>query len=72
MTYHCGFTPGADAARLAKDDADRAMELLAKAVQAGYKDVAHMKKDTDLDPLRDRDDFKKLIAELEAKKVEKK
>ena len=26
----------------------------------------------DLDPLRDRDDFKKLIAELEAKKVEKK
>ena len=26
-----------------------------------------MKKDTDLDPLRDREDFKKLIAELEAK-----
>ena len=26
-----------------------------------------MKKDTDLDPLRDREDFKKLMAELEAK-----
>ena len=44
--------------------ADRAMELLQKAVQAGYKDAAHMKKDTDLDPLRDREDFKKLLASL--------
>ena len=30
-------------------------------------DVAHMKKDTDLDPLRQRDDFQKLVAELEGK-----
>ncbi len=48
--------------------ADRAMELLHIAVKAGYKDAAHMKKDTDLDPLREREDFKKLIAELETKK----
>jgi hypothetical protein len=41
------------------------MELLQKAVQAGYKDVAHMKMDTDLDALREREDFKKLLAELE-------
>ena len=61
-------TPGADAARLAKDDADRAMQWLHKAVQAGYKDAAHMKKDPDLDPLRGREDFKKLLAELEANK----
>ena len=40
------------------------MELLAKAVQAGYQDAAHMKKDTDLDPLREREDFKTLLAEL--------
>jgi hypothetical protein len=26
-----------------------------------------MKKDTDLDPIRGRDDFKKLLAELETK-----
>ena len=64
-------TPGADAARLAKDDADRAMQWLHKAVQAGYKDAAHMKKDPDLDPLRERADFKKLLAELE-KRAEKK
>lgn len=57
--------PGADAARLAKDDADRAMQWLHKAVQAGYKDAGHMKKDPDLDSLRERADFKKLLAELE-------
>jgi eukaryotic-like serine/threonine-protein kinase len=47
--------------------ADRAMELLQMAVKSGFTHVAHMKKDTDLDPLREREDFKKLIAELEKK-----
>ncbi len=47
--------------------ADAGMELLAKAVKAGYKDAAHMKRDTDLDPLRGREDFRKLLADLEAK-----
>jgi len=51
--------------------ADRAMELLHKAVKAGWMDAAHMRKDTDLDPLRNRDDFKALLAELE-KEAEKK
>jgi serine/threonine protein kinase len=51
-----------------QDYADRAMDLLQNAVKAGYKDAAHMKKDTDLDPLRNRDDFQKLLAELEAGK----
>jgi serine/threonine protein kinase/Flp pilus assembly protein TadD len=45
--------------------ADRAMEFLRKAVNAGFKDAANMAKDTDLDPLREREDFKKLIAELD-------
>jgi hypothetical protein len=44
---------------------DAAMKLLGDAVSKGYKDAAHMKKDTDLDPLRQRPDFQKLIAELE-------
>ncbi len=47
--------------------ADRAMESLQKAVKAGYSNAANMAKDTDLDPLRDRADFKKLLAELEQK-----
>ncbi len=46
---------------------DAAMRLLRDAVSKGYKDVVHMKKDTDLDPLRQRDDFQKLVAELEGK-----
>jgi tetratricopeptide (TPR) repeat protein len=51
---------------LARGYADRAMTLLRRAVQQGFKDSAHMKKDTDLDPLRARDDFRKLLQELEA------
>lgn len=43
---------------------DRAMELLQKAVQAGYRDVARLSKNKELDALRDRDDFKKLIKSL--------
>jgi hypothetical protein len=47
--------------------ADRAMATLWQAVQNGYKDAAHMKKDTDLDPLRARGDFQKLVKKLEGK-----
>jgi hypothetical protein len=46
---------------------DVAMKLLRDAVSKGHKDVAHVKNDTDLDPLRQRDDFQKLVAELEEK-----
>ena len=34
--------------------------------------IERMKKDTDLDVVRDREDFKKLIAELEAKTADNK
>jgi tetratricopeptide (TPR) repeat protein len=44
---------------------DRAMALLQQAVKAGWKEAAYMKKDPDMDPLREREDFKKLLAELE-------
>ena len=47
--------------------ADGAMATLRRAVAAGYSDVAHMRTDTDLDALRQRDDFQKLIKDLEAK-----
>jgi tetratricopeptide (TPR) repeat protein len=46
---------------------DAAMKQLRDAVSKGFKDVAHMKKDTDLDPLRQREDFQKLVAELEGR-----
>jgi eukaryotic-like serine/threonine-protein kinase len=56
-----------DAARLASEEADKAMAWLHKAVAAGYNDAAHIRKDADFDFLRDREDFKKLLADLEAK-----
>jgi tetratricopeptide (TPR) repeat protein len=59
--------PAADAARLAKEEADRAMAWLKQAVAAGYKDAAHMAKDKDLDALRTREDYKRLLTELEKK-----
>jgi hypothetical protein len=43
------------------------MDFLGQAIVEGYIDAGHMKKDTDLDPIRKREDFKKLIAKLEAK-----
>jgi tetratricopeptide (TPR) repeat protein len=51
-----------------KDEhASRAVELLRQAVKAGFDDAALMSKDADLDPLRDRKDFQKLLADLPAK-----
>jgi eukaryotic-like serine/threonine-protein kinase len=47
---------------------DEAMKMLRVAVAKGWKDSSHMKNDSDLDPLRDREDFKKMLAELEAGK----
>jgi hypothetical protein len=51
--------------KAAQSYADRALALLREAVRCGYRDAAHMQKDPDLDPLRGRDDFQKLLAELE-------
>jgi serine/threonine protein kinase/tetratricopeptide (TPR) repeat protein len=45
---------------------DQAMAMLRTAVANGYKDAAQIKKDTDLVALRDREDFRKLLAEVEA------
>ena len=46
-----------DDAKLQDQYAARAVELLRQAVAKGYKEAAHMKKDKDLDALRDREDF---------------
>jgi hypothetical protein len=45
-----------------KEQADQAMAWLKQAVAAGYKDADHIKDDEDLDALRDREDFKTLLA----------
>jgi len=66
--------PGKPPAQLSPEEkasreryAARAVAVLREAVAKGYQDAAHMKQNTDLAPLRGRDDFQKLLAELEAK-----
>ena len=69
-----GGAPGGkdgDPAKLKEQYAARSVELLRKAESAGFfkdkKNIEHMKKDTDLEPLRQREDYKKLLKELETK-----
>ncbi len=45
--------------------AARAVELLRRAIERGYQNVARLKRDPDLDALRPRADFQKLLSELE-------
>jgi serine/threonine protein kinase/tetratricopeptide (TPR) repeat protein len=62
----------ADARRkeLAQGYADRALALLRQAIALGFNDAAHLKEDPDLDPLRAREEFGKLVTDLEAKTKE--
>jgi hypothetical protein len=57
--------PSPAGARQADAEAERAMAWLKQAVAAGYKNAAHVKEDKDLDALRDRADYAKLVAKLE-------
>jgi serine/threonine protein kinase len=45
--------------------ADAAMKLIHEAVNKGYQDVARLKKDINLAPLRQREEFQKIVAALE-------
>jgi serine/threonine-protein kinase len=57
-------TPEQEALR--RQYADQAMEALRTSVLLGWNDVAHMQKDTDLDALRGREDYKELERRLES------
>ena len=48
----------------------RALVLLSRAVESGFKDAGHIKHDPDLDPLRNRVDFKKLLESIDNAKTE--
>ena len=51
-------------AKQADADADRAMDWLRKSVTAGYRDLADMDRDPDLNSLRGRKEFQELLASL--------
>jgi hypothetical protein len=54
-----------------KAEADQAMALLRKTVVTGYRDASGLRTDSALDPLREREDFKELLEELEQKSAAK-
>ncbi|MFN0128916.1 MAG: hypothetical protein ACKV19_19770 [Verrucomicrobiales bacterium] len=60
-------TAEADAAKYAA----RAVDLLRRAVEKGYRDAAQLQTDEDIDALRSRDDFKGLIREFDAESPKK-
>jgi hypothetical protein len=57
--------PEAQRRAVADAYARRAVELLREAVARGFKDVHELKTLPDYDPLRRRDDFKKLLQDVE-------
>jgi hypothetical protein len=46
---------------------DEATNMPRDAVTKGWRSTARMKKDSELEPLRTREDFRQLLAELEGK-----
>jgi tetratricopeptide (TPR) repeat protein len=60
--------PAAKREELARAYGDRAVELLRQGIAQGYKDGDYLKTAVEFQPLRSRDDFKKLVAELEKKR----
>ncbi len=57
-----------DDAALSERYASRAVALLRQAVEAGYHDAERLRKDSDLDSLRRREDFRELLKKLDARK----
>ena len=54
-----------------KANADQAMALLRKAVDAGHRNISLYRTEDALESLREREDFKKLLTELEQKSAAK-
>ena len=54
----------AERRRLSDQYASSAVAALRQAIAKGFRNLEHMKKDSDLDSLRDRDEYKKLLAGL--------
>jgi serine/threonine-protein kinase len=46
---------------------EQGMKALRQAIQGGFKDIGRLKKENALDPLRGREDFQRLVFELESK-----
>jgi hypothetical protein len=54
----------AEEAPVSKRYATHAVKLLKHAAEKGYRDVVHIKQDTDLDSIRNRPDFQGLVMDM--------
>ena len=54
---------GAEPSNLQKQHREKAIEFLRQSIAAGWKDFAHMRKDSDLEPIGDNPEFKRLVEE---------
>ena len=59
-------TADAEKNRLINEETDRAMAWLTQAVAAGFTNAKPLKEDEAFDSLREREDFQKILADLEA------
>ena len=59
-----GATPDGRALPSAEAMADRAMDAFRHAVASGMLPLEHLRRDPDLDPLRDREDFQAILMDL--------
>jgi hypothetical protein len=60
----CSGAVAANESQLRERYADRALEALRQAVARQYRDVVNLETEPDLDALRDRPEFKAILAEL--------
>ena len=58
-----GGDEGSEPSNLRKGYREKAIESLRQSLAAGWKHFAHIREDSDLDPIRDHPEFKKLIEE---------
>jgi hypothetical protein len=54
-------------AEAARTEAEKSVEVLRRALAAGFADAVLLRTDSDFDPVRKREDFQKLLGEVEAK-----
>ena len=65
-----GKLSAAERVRLKAHYADRAIVFLRQAIAEGWAKPQYLKTDPDFDPLSEREDFRKLLTELEKKQKE--
>ena len=58
-----GGGDGSDASDLENEYRDKAVEALGRSIELGFENLAHIRKDPDLDPIRDHPGFKAILDE---------